>query len=115
MNLVFVPWFGHAGLALSIGIGALINATCLYIGLRRMGAYTPSPGWPGFLARVLLATAALTGVLAWLSWRVDWIGLATQWGWRIGLMAASLVGVAVLYFGLLAMAGLRPRQFMRNA
>ncbi len=114
MNALFVPWFGHAGLALSIGLGALINATCLLIGLRRRGAYTPSPGWTGFLVRVVLATAALTAVLAWAAWRIDWIGLSVQWGWRIGLMAAVLLGVALLYFGLLALAGLRPRQFMRH-
>jgi len=115
MNVLFVPWLGHAGLALSIGLGALINATCLLIGLRRMGAYTPSPGWAGFLARVLLATAALTAALAWAAQRIDWIGMAAHWGWRIGWMAAVLVGVALLYFGLLALAGLRPRQFMRHS
>jgi len=37
------------------------------------------------------------------------------WGWRIGLMAVVLAGVAVLYFGLLALLGLRPRQFIRHA
>jgi putative peptidoglycan lipid II flippase len=114
MNVIFVPWFGHAGLALSIGLGALINATCLLIGLRRMGAYRPSPGWTGFLVRVLLATAALTAALAWAASRIDWIGLAAHWGWRIGLMAVVLASVALLYFGLLALAGLRPRQFMRH-
>jgi putative peptidoglycan lipid II flippase len=114
MNTVFVPWFGHAGLALSIGLGALVNAGCLLIGLRRVGAYTPAPGWAGFVLRVLLATAALTAVLAWAAWRIDWIGLASQWGLRIALMAAVLGGVALLYFGLLALLGLRPRQFMRH-
>ena len=114
MNALFVPWIGHAGLALSIGIGALINALSLLIGLRWLGVYTPAPGWGAFLARVLLATAALTAVLAWAAWRIDWIGLAAHWGWRIGLLAAVLAGVAVLYFGLLALAGLRPRQFMRR-
>jgi len=115
MNLAFVPWLGHAGLALSIGLGALVNATCLWFGLRRVGAYTPAPGWGGFLARVLLATAVLAAVLAWAAWRIDWIGLAAHWGWRIVLMAAVLSGVALLYFGLLALLGLRPRQFMRHA
>ena len=114
MNALFVPWIGHAGLALSIGIGALINALSLLIGLRWLGVYTPAPGWGAFLARVLLATAALTAVLAWAAWRIDWIGLAAQWGWRIALLAAVLGGVALLYFGLLALAGLRPRQFMRH-
>ncbi len=115
MNLLFVPWFGHAGLALSIGLGALINAGCLLIGLRRVGAYTPAPGWPAFLARVLLASAALAAALAWAAWGVDWIGLAAHRGLRIGLLAAVLAGVALLYFGLLALLGMRPRQFMRQA
>jgi putative peptidoglycan lipid II flippase len=114
MNTVFVPWFGHAGLALSIGLGALVNAGCLLIGLRRAGAYTPAPGWAGFLLRVLLATLALTAVLAWAAWRIDWIGMSAQWGQRIGLLAAVLGGVALLYFALLALFGLRPRQFMRH-
>ena len=114
MNALFVPWFGHAGLALSIGLGALVNAGCLLVGLRRIGAYTPAPGWVAFLVRVLLATSALTAVLAWANWRIDWIGMAAHWGWRVGLMAAVLAGVALLYFGLLALAGLRPRQFMRQ-
>ena len=114
MNFVFVPWLGHAGLALSIGLGALVNALCLLIGLRRLGAYVPAPGWGGFFTRVLVATAALAAVLAWAAWRIDWIGLAAHWGWRVGLMAAVLSGVALLYFGLLALMGLRPRQFMRH-
>jgi putative peptidoglycan lipid II flippase len=115
MNLLFVPWLGHAGLALSIGLGALLNAGCLFVGLRQLGAYTPSPGWGAFLARVFVATAALTAVLAWAAWRIDWIGLAPQWGLRIGLLAGVLGGVALLYFGLLAAMGMRPRQFMRHA
>jgi len=115
MNLVFVPWLGHAGLALSIGLGALLNAACLLVGLLRSGAYTPAPGWAGFGLRVLLATGALAAALAWAAQAIDWIGLAPQWGLRIALMAAVLSGVAVLYFALLALAGLRPRQFLRHA
>jgi putative peptidoglycan lipid II flippase len=67
------------------------------------------------MTRVLLATAALTTALSWAAWHFDWIGLAAHWGWRIGLMAAVLAGVALLYFGLLALLGVRPRQFMRQA
>ena len=115
MNLVFVPWLGHAGLALSIGLGALLNAACLLAGLLKSGAYTPVLGWAGFALRVLLATAALAAALAWAARGIDWIGLAPQWGLRIALMAAVLGGVAILYFALLALVGLRPRQFLRHA
>lgn len=114
MNLLFVPRFGHAGLALSIGLGAMVNAAWLLFGLRQRGLYRPEPGWGAFAARVLLATAALTAALAWAAAGIDWIGLASHWGQRIGLLSAVLLGAALLYFGLLILLGLRPRQFMRH-
>jgi putative peptidoglycan lipid II flippase len=40
LNLLFVPWLAHAGLALSIGVGALINAVWLLVGLLRRGTIT---------------------------------------------------------------------------
>jgi putative peptidoglycan lipid II flippase len=112
MNLVFVPWLGHAGLALSIGLGALVNATWLFVGLRRRSAYTPSPGWGGFALRVLVATAALGGLLGWAARHIDWIGTAGPL--RAALLAAVLAGAATLYFAVLFALGLRPRQFMRR-
>ena len=48
MNAVFVPLFGHAGLALSVGLGATINAVWLFVGLKRGGWYQPAPGWGRF-------------------------------------------------------------------
>jgi putative peptidoglycan lipid II flippase len=115
MNLVFVPWLGHAGLALSIGLGAVVNATWLLVRLRQRGLYRPAPGWGGFLARVGLACFALGGLLAWAARAIDWIGLgAGQNLLRAGLVAAVLAGVAIVYFALLAACGLRPAQFMRR-
>ncbi len=114
MNLVFVPLFGHAGLALSIGLGALVNATWLFVGLRRRGLYRPKPGWRVFVLRVLAATALLTAVLVWAAQGIDWIGLRAQPWQRAGAMAAVLAGVAALYFATLAATGLRPREFIRR-
>lgn len=112
MNLVFVPWLGHAGLALSIGLGALVNAAWLFAGLRKRGLYRPSPGWGGFALRVLLATAALGALLWWADRRIDWLGSA---GFvRAGWVAAVLGAAAAVYFGVLLACGLRPRQFMRR-
>jgi putative peptidoglycan lipid II flippase len=114
MNLLFVPHLGHAGLALAIGVGALLNAGWLLVGLRRGGLYQPQPGWAGFLWRVALATAVLAAALAWAAHGIDWVGLRAMWGLRIGLLAAVLAGVALLYFGVLAACGLRLRQFVRR-
>jgi putative peptidoglycan lipid II flippase len=115
MNTMFVPWLGHAGLALSIGLGALVNASWLLWGLRRAGVYQPMPGWGIFMARVTLACAALGGLLAWAGHGIDWIGLQTQWAQRAGWMAAVLAGAALLYFVVLLASGLRPAHFRRRA
>jgi putative peptidoglycan lipid II flippase len=114
MNLVFVPFLGHAGLALSIGLGALVNAISLLIGLRRAGLYAPAPGWGLFALRVLVATALLGALLGWSAHAVDWIGLRAHPWQRIGWMAASLGGAALLYFACLRISGLQLRQFVRR-
>ncbi|MEY2891367.1 MAG: hypothetical protein RJA98_1275 [Pseudomonadota bacterium] len=114
MNLVFVPRFGHAGLALSIGLGAMVNALWLLIGLRRRGMYTPEPGWLGFALRVLLGTVVLGGFLAWAQQGIDWLGLRSQPWLRAGAMAGCLAVAGGLYFGALLACGVRLRQFMRG-
>jgi len=114
MNLAFVPWLRHAGLALSISVGAMINAGWLLWGLRRAGVYSPSPGWRGFTLRVVVATALLGALLAWGAQAFDWVALHAQGSRRIGLLAAFLCGSAMLYFGSLVAMGLRFRQFLRR-
>jgi putative peptidoglycan lipid II flippase len=114
MNLLFVPLFGHAGLTLSIGLAALINAGWLFIGLRRAGLYVPAAGWGGFGVRVLLASTLLGGLLGWAAHAIDWIGLR-EFPWqRIGWLTACLAGAALLYFATLLATGLRLRQFVRR-
>ena len=114
LNLVLVPWLGHAGLALSIGLGALINAALLLAGLLRSSLYTPRPGWLVFAARLAPANAALGAALAWAASAVDWIGLQSQWAQRAGGVALVLTAVALLYLAVLLACGLRPRDFLRR-
>jgi putative peptidoglycan lipid II flippase len=115
MNLVLVPWLGHAGLALSIGLGALVNAGLLLGGLLRGRIFVPHPGWLAFAWRVVLATAALSGALWWAERRIDWIALQAHEGQRAALMAAVVAGGMLLYFAVLALCGVRPRDFRRRA
>ncbi|HEV6965007.1 murein biosynthesis integral membrane protein MurJ [Roseateles sp.] len=112
-NLVFVPWIGVAGLALSIGLGALVNASWLLWGLKKLGSYRPEPGWAGFALRVALGCLAM-GLLQWqLAERLDWIGLGRHEIQRAFVMAASLAASAAVYFAVLLAAGLRPRALGR--
>jgi putative peptidoglycan lipid II flippase len=112
MNLAFVPLFRHAGLALSIGVGALLNAGWLLAGLYRRGSWRPSPGWWRFLLRVVAATALLTVFLLWGANYFSWTGLRAQPLHRGGLLAAMLFGAAGIYFAALWAAGLKLRQFV---
>lgn len=115
MNLVFVPYFAVAGLALSIGLAACLNAALLYWGLRRKGIYTPQPGWGLFLAKLVLASVAM-GAVAWFcAAQFDWFALHAQPFLRAGLLF-GLVGLCgVVYFAVLALLGFRFRHFRRMA
>ena len=114
LNLVLVPWLGHAGLALSIGLGALVNAALLLGGLLRRRLFTPRPGWGAFTFKVLLANLLLGALLGWAASGIDWVGLGTRWGLRAAAVAGVLGGVTVIYFAVLAICGLRPRDFVRR-
>ncbi len=114
LNLALVGWLQHAGLALSIGLAACINAGLLYRGLRRHGIYTPQPGWTSFCAKLLLALVAMGGVLWFLQGQAsDWL----RWSLTERLLRLALI-VAVgssAYFATLAIAGFRLKDFKRRA
>ncbi len=115
MNLVFVPLLGVAGLALSIGLGACLNALCLFVGLRRLRIYTPHAGWLAFTLKVVLAVA-LMGLAAWFAQaQLDWAGLRSHPVLRLGALFLIIGLSAAIYFAVLFALGFRPRDFMRRA
>ena len=114
MNFVLVPYLQHAALTLSIGVGAVINATWLLVGLLRRGSYRPLPGWGRFALQVVAASALLAVLLAWGAQHFDWVEMKAQRLQRIGLLAAMMIAAAVLYFGALWAAGLKLRQLLRR-
>ena len=114
MNLLFVPWLGPAGLALSIGLGAMGNAAFLLRGLLRSGTYRPRPGWAGFAGRVVGSCTVLALVLVAAERSIDWIALGAHWPRRVGWMALVLPVAALAYLGALRLGGLRVQQFVRR-
>ncbi|PLZ01177.1 murein biosynthesis integral membrane protein MurJ [Burkholderia sp. WAC0059] len=113
-NYVFVPIFAHAGLTLSVGLGACMNALLLFIGLRRRGIYMPSPGWPKFFVQLLGACLVLGGTMHWFATTYDWIGMRREPFSRIALLGACLVLFAALYFGMLWLMGFKYAYFKRQ-
>ena len=114
LNYFLVPLFAHAALTLSIGIGALVNALWLLLGLIQRGSYRPSKGWALFIGQVLAATALLAIFLMWANGNFDWLGLRAQSLKRIGLLALVLFGSAVIYFVALLATGVKLRQLIRR-
>ena len=113
-NVLLVPIFAHAGLALSIGLGAMVNAGLLLWGLRRRGSYQPEPGWGKFALQVGLGCALLAGYLVWANQALPWVALRSQSGLRIGYLALVMLGSALLYLGALWACGLQWRQFVKR-
>ena len=116
LNVVFVWWLdmGVAGLALSIGVGACINALCLCYLLRKRGIYTPEPGWLLFFTKLMIAVAAM-GTLGWYaSSFYVWVGPDVNGLLRGALLAGIISACMVTYFGILAALGFRVRDFKRT-
>ncbi len=114
MNFAFIWHLKHAGLALSIGLGACFNAALLLRGLRRREIYTPQPGWPVFLLKLMIAVYIMGAVL-WLASGVDasWLAMGAV------ARAAKLTGVVLLgaasYFMALWLMGFRLADFSQRA
>jgi len=115
MNYLFVPLFAHAGLALSIGLGACLNAGLLFWGLRRRNIYTPQPGWTLFLTKLTGALFLLGGVALAVARQFDWIAMRAHPLERMGALLLVFAACGIAYFGALLAMGFRFRDFKRTA
>jgi putative peptidoglycan lipid II flippase len=114
LNFFLVPVFAHAALTLSIGIGAMVNAMWLLIGLMKRGSYQPSQGWTRFIRQVLAACALMAIFLMWANSYFDWLALRSQSFKRIWLLSLVLSGAGAIYFVSLWAAGVKLRQLVRR-
>ena len=114
MNLAFIGWLQHAGLALSIGLAACLNAGLLYRGLRQHGIYQPQAGWAIFSFKLLIAMLVMAAAL--------WFGIGSESTWfafplleRAMRLTLLVVLGAAIYFVTLWILGFRIRDFKRRA
>ena len=114
MNLLFIWHLKHAGLALSIGLGACLNAGILLHKLRGQAIYQPQPGWTVFLAKLTLALATM-GMFLWFAMAGEGRWLTYHFGERILHLSGLVAGGALVYFTTLGLMGFRPTDFKRRA
>jgi putative peptidoglycan lipid II flippase len=117
---VVVPWAWlelpspHAGLAAGTALGAFVNATLLYRGLRRDAVLAPAATRAKFLLRVAVAAGVMAVLLtefvpplpAWLEAPV-----LTRCLW----LAVAVAGGGLAYFATLLAVGLRPADLHMTA
>jgi putative peptidoglycan lipid II flippase len=114
LNWALLPMFKHAALSLSIGLGAVINALWLLVGLRLQKTYQPEPGWLRFLLQVILGAVVLAVFLGWAAQAFPWLDMPGKPLQRIGGVAAVILGAGALYLGTVSLLGLNLRQFLRR-
>jgi putative peptidoglycan lipid II flippase len=115
MNVLFVPYLAVAGLALSIGLGACVNAAFLYAGLRRKGIYVPGSGWGMFYLKLALAVSAMGALTWWCAQRLDWAAMQATPLLRAGALFGIVAAGGALYFAVLFALGFRLGDFKRRS
>ena len=114
MNAALIVPLRHAGLALSIGLAACLNAGLLYRKLREHGIYVPQPGWGAFSWKILLAIAAMSAAL-WFAMGPERWWLAAPSAARASAATGLVCLGGIVYFGMLWLLGFRPRDFVKRA
>ncbi|HAW45605.1 MAG TPA: murein biosynthesis integral membrane protein MurJ [Sutterella sp.] len=108
-NCVTVPLFAHAGLAISVGTGSVLNAGLLLFFLFKRGTYQPLAGWGKWFAAIVCATVLMAAYLFFIQEGIDWAGMQDVWDIRALLVIAITAGACVIYFGVFALFGFRLR------
>ena len=98
--------WGHAALALSTALAALLNAGLLLARLLGDGVFRPRPGWGGYLLRLSAGNVAMGFLLVHFAASLPW----TTWSSheRVARLMLWITLGGVAYFSTLLICGLRP-------
>lgn len=110
LNIILIYPLAHAGLALSTSLAACLNSSLLFYNLRRRNIFQPKKGWIKFFIRLLIANIAM-GTFLWFT--STKLSIWFQYGWkqRVIHLMPLLLGAAIVYFMVLAICGIRWRDF----
>ena len=110
MNVAFIGWLRHAGLALSIGLASCLNAALLLRGLRAGGAYVPRKGWATFVVKIAIALVVM-GLALWFLTGPDDAWLTATSTARVARLAIVVAGGGFAYLATLFALGFRLADF----
>ncbi|HEY2346690.1 MAG TPA: murein biosynthesis integral membrane protein MurJ [Xanthomonadaceae bacterium] len=103
----------HFALGMASAVASYLNLMLLWRWLRKAGVYERQPGWGWFLLRLVVACAAMVGVLLLgLHWGPDFTAVraTTRILWLAGLTVAG----AAVYGAAMIALGFRPRELREH-
>ena len=113
MNLIFIGYLQHAGLALAIGIGACINAGLLFYHLKKGNLFKLNVGWLIFLLKIIFATFVMALGLIYFKGEINlWINYSA-FSRILHLLSLVFFG-AILYFVTLKLCRLDVTDFFKK-
>lgn len=113
MNLLFIGFLQHAGLALAIGLGACVNAFLLFYFLRKDTIFSLDNGWPLFLFKLFISLIILSITLIYLR------GSNEIWVYYTFLEKLKNLSITILigggvYFLTLQILGIRFKELIKK-
>ena len=113
MNLLFIGYLQHAGLALAIGLAACINAGLLFYFLKKEKIFILNKGWIGFLIKIIISLSLMAISLFFLRGSIDqWVDYSFLQRVANLLLIISLSGA--IYFVSLKFLGLEFSSFIKK-
>jgi len=113
MNLIFIGYLKHTGLALAIGLGACINAALLFYHLKKGQVFKLNAGWTMFLIKIIFAAFVMALGLFYFKGTIDlWINYSA-FSRFVHLIALILFGTT-LYFITLRLCRLDITEFFKK-
>ena len=112
LNIILMMHYAHVGLALATSISAALNASLLYIGLRKIGVYQPDTGWGRFILKLVIPNAALLLLLFWFTPETTVWAEGSVWQ-RVSILFGLITGAIVIYFGSLPLVGISVKQLLK--
>lgn len=111
LNLVLVSYLDHVGLALATSLSAWLNATLLWVGLKKKDLIVGGFGGRLFLLRVFLATGLMV-IVANLFTKPSQAWLYLPVLDRVTELTLAVLIAMVVYFGTLLLSGLKKKEIL---
>ena len=113
MNLIFIGYLKHTGLALAIGLGACINAGLLFYHLKKGGVFKLNKGWIIFLIKIFFSAFVMAIGLYFFKGSIDlWINYSAFS--RFAHLIILISFGATLYFITLRLCRLDITEFFKK-